>query len=214
ARVFCLLELGRVAEAAAVIERMQQDAERTRLPDRQGGALVHRAGLAILEGRFAEGARVAAEALAVRRDASDPTAARLFAMQTYFCRRETGDLGGLEGSIRMLAAEFPGLASWRSLLAALLAESGRLEESRVVLDALAFDDFAALRRGFHYLPPPVAALLDDAARASTLYRLLLPFAERNVVFPVYSPGALGSAERFLGLLGVTGGDTGRAGPAV
>ena len=46
----------------------------------------------------------------------------------------------------------------------------------------------------------VAAVVDDATHAPTLYRLLLPFADRNVVFPVYSPGALGSAHRYLGLL--------------
>ncbi len=215
ARVFCLLELGRVGEAAAAIERMQQDAERTRMPDRQWRALVHRAGLAILDGRFAEGARLAAEALAVRRDASDPTAVRLFTMQTYLCRRETGELGGIEGSIRALVAEHPAWASWRCLLAALLVESGRLEEARSILDALAPDDFAALRRDFNYLPSlallaTVAALVEDAAHARTLSRLLVPFAERNVVFPVYSPGALGSMHRYLGLLAATEGNAERA----
>jgi AAA ATPase domain len=215
ARAFCLLELGRIGEAAAVVERMQLEAERARLPDRQWRALVHRAGLAILDGRFAEGARVAAEALAVRRDASDPTAARLFTMQTYLCRREIGELGGLEGSIRTLAAEYPALASWRCLLAALLAESGRLEEARTIVDALAPEDFAALRRDYSYPPSlallaTVASVVEDAARARTLYRLLLRFAERNIVFPVYSPGALGSAHRYLGLLAATEGDAQRA----
>src|SRR5262249_61191301 len=76
ARVFCLLELGRVAETAEAVARMQQDAERVRLLDRQWRALVHCAGLAILDGRFTEAVRVAAEALAVRREASAPTAMR------------------------------------------------------------------------------------------------------------------------------------------
>jgi hypothetical protein len=56
----------------------------------------------------------------------------------------------------------------------------------------------------------VAARVGDAARARTLYRLLVPFAERNIVFPVYSPGALGSAHRYLGLLAATERDTERA----
>jgi tetratricopeptide (TPR) repeat protein len=215
ARVFCLLELGRVGEAAAAIDRMQRDAERTRLPDRQWRALVHRGGLAILDGRFAEAARLAAEALAVRRDASDPTAVRLFTMQTFLCRRETGELGGIESSIRAQVAEYPALGSWQCLLAVLLAETGRHEEARATLDALAPDDFAAIRRDFNY-PPSLALLsnvvsvLHDGARAETLYRLLTPFAQRNVVFPVYSPGALGSAHRHLGLLAVTMGDGERA----
>jgi tetratricopeptide (TPR) repeat protein len=214
-RAFCLLELGRVGEAAAAIERMQRDAERTRLPDRQWRALVHRAGLAILEGRFAEGTRMAAEALAVRRDASDPTAVRLFTLQTYLCRRETGELGGLEASIRTLVADYPALTSWRCLLATLLAESSRPEEARAILDALAADGFAALRQDFNLLPSLallacVASLLGDAAHARALYQMLLPFAGRTIVFPVYSPGALGSAERYLGLLSVTEGAMDRA----
>jgi AAA ATPase domain len=215
ARVFCLLELGRVGEAAEAVARMQQDAERVRLPDRQWRALVHRAGLAILDGRFAEAVRVAAEALAVRREASDPTAMRLFTMQTYLCRRETGELGGLEDPIRTQTAEYPTLGSWRCLLAELLAETGRLEEARVILDSLAPEDFAAIRRDFNY-PPALAllatpvSLLEDRQRAATLYRLLLPFAERNVVLPVYSPAALGSAHLYLGILAATERDPERA----
>ena len=167
-------------------------------------------GLAILDGRFTEAVRVAAEALAVRREASDPTAMRLFTMQTYLCRRETGELGGLEEPIRSLTAEYPALGSWRCLLVGLLAETGRLEEARVILDSLAPENFAAIRRDFNY-PPALAllatpvSLLRDRQRATTLYRLLLPFAERNVVLPVYSPGALGSAHRYLAILAATEG---------
>ena len=72
-----------------------------------------------------------------------------------------------------------------------------------------------MRRDFNYPPSlallaTAASLLDDRARATMLYRLLSPFAERNVVFPVYSPGALGSAHRYLGLLAATEGDVERA----
>jgi len=215
ARVFCLLESGRIGEAAVEIDRMKREADATRLPDRLWRALVHRAGLAILQGRFAEGVLQAAEALAIRRDASDPTAVRLFTIQTYLCRRETGELGSLEGSIRTLAAEGAAFGIWRCLLAALLAESARLEEARTILDTLASDDFALLRRDFYYPPSlallaTVTSLVGDAVRAPVVYRLLLPFAERNIVFPVYAPGALGSAHHFLGVLAATERDAERA----
>ena len=139
----------------------------------------------------------------MRRDASDPTAVRLFTMQTFLCRRETGELGGIEGSIRGQVTESPALGSWQCLLAVHLAETGRFEEARTILDALAPDDFGGIRRDFNYPPSLallaiVASLLEDAGRAKALYRLLEPFAERNIVFPVYCPGALGSAHRHLG----------------
>jgi tetratricopeptide (TPR) repeat protein len=112
-------------------------------------------------------------------------------------------------------AGYPALGSWQCLLAVHLAETGRLQEARTILDALAPDDFAGIRRDFNYPPSLallaiVASILEDAGRARVLYRLLEPFAERNVVFPVYSPGALGSAHRHLGLLAATEGDTERA----
>src|SRR5262249_11283024 len=181
--------VGGGGEGGGLGGRMQRDADRTRLPDRQWRGLVHRAGLAILDGRFAEAARLAAEALSVRRDASDPTAVRLFTMQTFLCRRETGELGGIEGSIRGQVADYPALGSWQCLLAVPLAEPGRLEEARPILDAQAVADFAGIRRDFNYPPSLallaiVASLLADAGRAKALYRLLEPFAERNIVFPV------------------------------
>jgi hypothetical protein len=112
-------------------------------------------------------------------------------------------------------AEHPALTSWRCLLAVVLVESGRPEEAHAILDELAPDDFAAIRRDFNY-PPSLALLgtvvgrLGDTARAPIVYRLLAPFAERNIVFPVYAPGALGSAHRHLGVLAATEGDDARA----
>src|SRR5262249_41386498 len=110
---------------------------------------------------------------------------------------------------------YSALGGWRCVLAALLADSGRLDEARSILDALAADDFAALRRDFNY--PPSLALLatvasqaGDLVRVRTLYALLEPYAERNVVFPVYSPGVLGSGHHFLGLLAAADGDAARA----
>ena len=129
------------------IERMQQDAERTRLPDRQWRALVHRAGLAILNGRFGEGGRLAAEALAVRRDASDPTAVRLFTLQTYLCRHETGRAGRPGGIDPRAGRGVPrARRSSRCLLAALLARPGRPEEARRCSTRWRPTTSAALRR--------------------------------------------------------------------
>ncbi len=214
-RTLALLELGRMTEAGEEIERMRHDAERTHLSEWVWHATVHRASLAILAGRFDDGARLAAEALAIRRDASDPGALHVFTVQAFLCRIETGDAASLEASIRHLIADFPAVPAWRCVLAVVLADAGRLGETRALVDALAPDDFAAVRRDFLY---PVslawlaqaAAALADAPSARTVYRLLEPFAERNLVVSVYSPGCLGSAHRYLALLAETLGDMRRA----
>jgi AAA ATPase domain len=214
-RTLALLELGRIAEANDEIEHMRHHAERTHLSEWLWHATVHRASLAILAGRFDDGARLAAEALAIRRDASDPGALHIFTVQAFLCRIETGDAASLEGSIRHLIADFPAVPAWRCALAVLLVDADRLAEARALVDALAPDHFAAVRRDFLYPAAlawlaQVAAALNDAAYARTLYRLLEPFAERNLVVSVYSPGCLGSAHRYLALLADTLGDVQRA----
>jgi tetratricopeptide (TPR) repeat protein len=208
-RALCLLERGDIAAAAQEVERMRLDAEQSRLPERRWHATAHRASLAIFAGRLDEGRRLATEALAIRRDAGDPAAAHAFTVQLYLCRRERGDAGALEGAIRDMAKDFPNVPAWRCVLATFLVESGRAEEAGALLDALAPDDFAALRRDYLY-PASLAWLaktataLRDTERSRTLYRLLLPFADRNIV--VFSSGCLGSAHRYLALLAATAGD--------
>jgi tetratricopeptide (TPR) repeat protein len=210
-RILCLLEQGDVAGATHEIEVMRIDAERSRLPERLWHATVQRGALALLAGRFDEGFRLAAEALAVRRDARDPAVSHVFLVQTYLGRSDTGHLEGLEDSIRALATDYPAVTAWRCILALVLAETGRLELARTMLDDLAADDFAAVRRDFLY-PASLAwlarlvARLRDPEHAAVLHRLLLPFADRNIVVSLYSPGCLGSAEAYLGLLAATIGD--------
>ena len=210
-RILCLLERGEISAAAHDIEQIRLAAERTRLPERQWHATVQRAMLALLRGRFEEAARLSAEAIAVRRDASDPAGTHVFVMQMYLCRCETGHAEGLEESIRGLANDYPAVPAWRCILALLLAETDRAEAAGTMLDELAANDFAALRRDFLF-PASLAWLarlvtrLRDAGRAKLLHPLLLPFADRNIVVSLYSPGCLGSAEAYLGLLASTLGD--------
>jgi tetratricopeptide (TPR) repeat protein len=210
-RILCLFERGQIAAAVHEIEQMRLGAERTRIPERQWHVTVQQATVAQLQGRFEDAARLSAEALAVRRDASDPAVSHVFLVQTYICRTEAGHAQGLEESIRGLANDYPAVPAWRCILALLLEETGRREPARRMLDELAAGEFAAVRRDFLF-PASLAwlsrlvARLRDAERARVLYDLLLPFADRNIVVSLYSPGCLGSAEAYLGLLAVTRGD--------
>jgi tetratricopeptide (TPR) repeat protein len=210
-RILCFLERGDVPGAAHEAELMRLDAERTRLPERLWHATVERATLALLAGRFDDATRLTAEALAVRRDARDPAVSHVFLFQTYIARSDTGHVEGLEGAVRGLAADYPAVPAWRCILALVLAETGRADVGRTMLDELAPDDFAAVRRDFLFPASlawlaRLAARLHDVERATVLYRLLQPFADRNIVVGLYSPGCLGSAEGYLGLLAATAGD--------
>ena len=211
ARVHCLLELGDVAEAKDEIERMAFAADRLKEPDRQWQVLVRRATVALLEGRFDDGARLATEALATRRNASDPAVMQNFVLQMFLARRDIGQHGGLEGSIRWLVEQSPESPTWSCVLAVFLADSGRIEETREVFERLAAGGFARLLRQSN-APATlawlgrVATFLWDERRARELYPLLLPYAEQNIVLGASSQACLGSAHRYLGLLAATCGD--------
>lgn len=211
ARVQCLLELGEVAEAKTEIERMARAADRLKEPVRQWQVLVRRASVALLEGRFDDGARLATEALAIRRNAGDPAVLQHFVLQMFLARRDPEQRGGLEGSIRWLVEQTPESSTWSCVLAVFLADSGRAEETRELFERIAAGGFARLAREKNAPAllawiARVATFLWDEPRARQLYPLLLPYAERNIVLGASSQACLGSAHRYLGLLAATCGD--------
>lgn len=98
---------------------------------------------------------------------------------------------------------------FRSGLALLHADLGRLEEARESFDALAVDQFRALPRDVNWLNAmdelaQVCAALGDREHAATLYALLLPYADQNVVV-AFADACEGSVSRYLGLLATTAG---------
>jgi len=211
ARVHCLLELGEIAAAKDEIERMGQGVERLREPERRWQVLVRRAAVALLEGRFDDGARLATEALGTRRAAQDPTAMHDFVLQMFLARRDTGLTGGLEGSLRFLVEQHPDTPFWSCVLAVFLADQGRVEETRAVFESIASGGFARLLRHHNHgatlsWMARVATFLWDVPRAREIYPLLLPFAAQNIVLGARSQACLGSAQRYLGLLAATAGD--------
>ncbi|MBY0278730.1 hypothetical protein K2Z84_25630, partial [Candidatus Binatia bacterium] len=211
ARVHCLLELGGIAEAKSEIERMARAADRLKEPVRQWQVLVRRAAVALLEGRFDDGARIATEALAIRRNAGDPAVLQHFVLQMFLARREPEHRGGLEGSIRWLVEQTPESSTWSCVLAVFLADSSRIDETREVFERIAAGGFARLAReknapALLAWMARVATFLWDEPRARELYPLLLPYADRNIVLGASSQACLGSAHRYLGLLAATCGD--------
>ena len=98
----------------------------------------------------------------------------------------------------------------------LLWETGRRDEARHELEALAADDFADIPRDGDWLIAITllaegAAELGDRERSRQLYELLLPYGAGNVVIGLAAV-CLGAAARILGRLAATVGDRGEARP--
>jgi len=164
--------------------------------------------LAIALGKFSEAEALSAEALALGERALPDAAVPVYQLQRYTLSDFRGDLGRVEPAIRELVAAYPARPVFRCVLAHLFARLGRSEAAQRALEELGRCDFAAVPFDQEWLfatsvLAETAAALGDTRAAAILYRLLLPWAELNVVDP--AEGIRGSVDRYLGLLAVTTG---------
>ena len=207
------LEAGDIAAAEGEIDAHVRLSGELRQKIYIGYSAMFRAMQSLWQGRFDDAERFAMDAESTGRSIGHRLAEGLFFAQQFRILWERGDLVRLEeamGSMRsslgntglLTASSTPGVTA---TFAFALAEFGRTDEARALLDVLAGEDVAAIPRGYHWLVAighlaGTAALVGDAERAPGLYDLLAPFADRLVVggpppFTVFGPVAY-----FLGLL--------------
>lgn len=141
--------------------------------------------------------------------ADDPMSILIFML-----RREQGRLGEFRPLVSLFAHQ-TATPVWRPGLALMWLELGETAAARAVFEDAAGADFADLPRDGRWSASiaflaEVCAALGDTARAVELYRLLLPWADHNIVLG-NGTGCYGSAHRFLGMLAAAMGD--RAGAA-
>jgi len=166
--------------------------------------------LAMHEGRFADAEALAQETLKVGRRFSRANAAGAYGMQMFSIRREQGRLAEVLPVLRHFVASQAESAIWRPGLALLYMELDLRGQALAEFEDLAAEDFAAIPRSALWptsmaFMAEVCAYLNDAARAATLYRLLLPYAGRNLSTGNNAP-CFGSADRLLGVLAATRGE--------
>jgi len=166
--------------------------------------------LAMHEGRFADAEALAQETLKVGRRFSRANAAGAYGMQMFSIRREQGRLAEVLPVLRHFVSTQPESAIWRPGLALLYAELDLRGQAQAEFESLAAEDFAAIPHSALWpttmaFMAEVCAYLNDAARAATLYRLLLPYAGRNLSTGNNAP-CFGSADRLLGMLAATRGE--------
>ncbi len=200
-----LLERGDRSAADREMEAYSRRAAELRQPNYMRISAVRRGMRALLAGHLDEVEPILDEQSLYRRwFALDPNIMQTSAIVLFELRRYQGRLEEIAGPMEQLTAQYPAVPAWHCGLALLYAELARPDEARRELDAVAANAFAALPDDANRLTG--LALASEAVHriwardlAQTLYELILPYADRNVV--VGGGWAVeGSASAFLGRL--------------
>jgi eukaryotic-like serine/threonine-protein kinase len=203
-RMIDLLELGELDAVDIEIDAYAQiAAQRRRLSD-DLYVHIYRAMRLLLAGEFDAAEAEGWAAVALGNRVQDPNTGNATLLQACTLRRERGAFERLEGPVRAYAERFEAIPGWRCVLAHLLAETGRPDEARAILDDFAADDFRGIPLDGIWLGAvgylaDTAAAIGDPTHAATLHDLLEPYADRNVAVG-WASTCTGSAARHLGLL--------------
>ena len=203
-RMIDLLELGELDAVDVEIDAYAQIAARRRRLSDDLYVHIYRSMRLLLAGEFDQAEAEGYAAVALGNRVQDPNTGNATLLQACTLRRERGGLERLEGPVRAYAERFAAIPGWRCVLAHLLAETGRADEAREILDAFAAEDFLGLPLDGIWLGAvaylaETAAALGDPTHAAALHDLLEPYADRNVAIG-WASTCTGSAARHLGLL--------------
>jgi len=191
----------------AVLDASESLAEEVRQPFYRLWWRAARAAQALFEGNFEKSERLTGQGLELASRQHGLDYGGVYSFQMFNIERERGGLKALAPLVSQFVQSTPKTSTWRPALALVLAELGMKEEARAEFEALAAGDFAAIPRDsmwsacMVYLSE-VCAVLGDAQRAATLYRMLSPFDGHTVVAGA-CVGCYGAMSRFLGLLATT-----------
>jgi tetratricopeptide (TPR) repeat protein len=206
-RVICFMTIGDIAAVDEEIATYRRVADELRQPHYRWYGMALAAMRAIVDGRFAEGERLAHEALAIGEAIQEPAAAPIFGGQLLAAWRAQGrfvEFDELMVAIRDLTPTLPATTAPRAWAAAQL---GRSDEARSLFDALAATSFE-LPRDVAWNPAmallcETCAILRDASAAAALDELIRPYSGQ---YCVSGPHAWGPVDYSRGLLARTRGD--------
>lgn len=202
-----LMESGDTVAATSTARFHLVTGETMREPFNQAVALAALAMIATHEGRFADAEPLAVQALRCGQRFDRANAAGIFGVQMFTLRRHQGRLGELAPVLRQFMGKASPGGTWLPGLALLHCELGARDEARSVFEKIAAGGFAAMPQdairiaSLAYLAE-VCVWLGDTVRAAMLYDLLLPYAERNLVFGAHT-ASFGAGARLLGMLATT-----------
>jgi tetratricopeptide (TPR) repeat protein len=187
-----------LAACAGAAERLGQAALRWR-------ALYLQVNRALAAGRLQVVEELAARSEEVGRAAAQPDAALFSQPSLGIVRMLQGRPAEARDVFAALGVEFPNLPAVRAALGWAAADSGRIDEARIIFDALRAEGFADIARDYVWvstlsLLSRLCVLLEDSQTAPHLYELLLPHRSEIVTTQAMW---LGPAAHDLGLLAMT-----------
>ncbi len=202
-----LCDLDSARAEVAVLEEM---AERTAQPFMLHVAAHYSAAIAVCDGRLDEADAMAQRSEEWSRLMSGRDASGTYGIQMFSIRREQGRLAELAPAVRLLAGRPERVGPWQPGLVAVLAELGMESEARRELARLAAEGIDGFRDSLWlatlvYLTDASAALGDEAM-AAILYPELEPLSGGNVMIG-HLVACYGAADRYLGMLAATLGDS-------
>ncbi len=212
-RVPTFVSMCDLVSARAEVRVLRQMAERTAQPFMHHVAEHYASAIALCDGQLAEAEAMAERSHEWGRLLTGRDATGTYGIQMFSIRREQGRLAELAPVIRILAGDAEREGPWRPGLIAVLVELGMEAQARRELSRLAAGGIDGLRTSLWaatlaYLTDACTALGDEAV-AATVYPELAPLAGANVTIG-HLVSCYGAADRYLGMLAATLGETERA----
>jgi DNA-binding CsgD family transcriptional regulator/tetratricopeptide (TPR) repeat protein len=212
-RVPALVALCDLASARRELAELRETAEQTAQPFMLHVAEHYGASIALCDGRLDESEARAQRSYEWSRLLTGRDPSGIHGIEMFSVRREQGRLAELAPVIRILAVDPSRSGPWRPGLVALLAELGmeteaRRELARAVADGLEPYRASLWLAALTYLTDACSALGDETA-AALLYPELEPFGGGNVMIG-HLVSCYGAADRYLGMLSATVGESERA----
>jgi DNA-binding CsgD family transcriptional regulator len=195
------IALGRLGEAAEILERQRATSSAGRFAPFQFMTHAYEAVLALAAADFAAAEAAAEQAQARAAADSAPYDAGVYGLQMYAIRRAEGRLAEVAPMMRALADQPESPSTWRPGLAALYVDLDMLDEARAVFESLAPERFGSVPRDAVWpasltFVAETCVALADRAQARVLYEELTKFRGHNMMAGMTI--CFGPADRLLG----------------
>jgi DNA-binding CsgD family transcriptional regulator len=209
-RVATFIALGDLSLASREVASQLRMAQVSAQPFQIHVAEHYRSAISLATGRLEDAEDAAHRSHEAGRLLTGRDASGIYGIQIFSLRREQGRLVELAPVVRVLAASGRDTGPWRPGMVALLTELGMEQEARLQLERITSDGLEQFRESLWLASltyiADACAVLGDLAAAALVYPELEPLAGTNVMIG-HGVSVYGAADRYLGMLAATLGDS-------